>query len=313
MNKNNSELPVFKTDLPLSKKISAFIKAVIKYFNQGNLSNNAKVIVYYILLSLFPMLILVGNMLALLHLNVTVVMEYIDMIFPTQVADFLAPTIKQLLSTTSGGLISFGIIASLWASSRGINSLRMSINDIYGIRKELIYTQRTWLNGVIRRTVSFLITILMLLMFAVLAVVLIFGQILLEWLIKTFGLHQQFLNEFLTWKWPITLIVLFMVIAFMYYLLPNVKMKFRAIILGTIVTAAGFSLLTQFFSLYMRYFGVSWSSYGTIGAFIVFLLWMNISAMVFMFGAVINAAFSECLEGDIVISKRNFNNFQRSK
>ena len=310
MNNQTNEIPVFLSDLPLNKKISAFIEKIVKFLNQGNIMNNAKVIVYYILLSLFPMIILLGNMLPLLHLNVNETMEYINTIFPTEVAELLAPTIKQLLSQASGGLISFGAIVTIWASSRGINSLKMSINDIYGIRKEPIYTQRTWLDWGIRRTVSFLITILSFLMFAALAVVLIFGQMFLEWLIKTFGLHQEFLNEFLTWKWPISLIVLLVVIGFLYYFLPNVQIKFRTIILGTVISTLGLSLLTQFFSLYMRYFGVSWNSYGTIGAFIVFLLWMNVSAVVFMFGAVVNAAFSECLEGEFIVSKRNF---QRSK
>ncbi|GKQ43116.1 hypothetical protein RD055328_10390 [Companilactobacillus sp. RD055328] len=313
MSNQTSETPVFLSDLPLKKKISAFVEKTIEFLNQGNIINNAKVIVYYILLSLFPMIILLGSMLPFLHLNVSEVMEYINMIFPLQIAELLAPTIKQLLSQSSGSLISFGVVITIWASSRGINSLKMSINDIYGIRREPIYTQRTWLDWGIRRTVSVMITLFSFVMFAALAIILIFGQIFIEWLIKTFGLHQQFLNEFLTWKWPVALIVLFVVLGFLYYFLPNVQVKFKTILLGTVLSTVGLSLLTQFFSLYMRYFGVSWNSYGPIGAFIVFLLWMNMTAVVFMFGAVINAAFSECLEGKFIVSKRNFNSFQRSK
>ncbi|MGR3741455.1 YihY/virulence factor BrkB family protein [Companilactobacillus sp. DQM5] len=304
MNKKEKN-PIFFQEISLKKKIELFISMIGKYFKQGNILNNSKVIIFYILLSLFPLLILIGNLLPLLHLNISETMEYIKLIFPTQVADLLNPTIRKILSQQSGGLISFGIIVALWSSSRGINSLRLSINEIYGVKDLPQYTQKTWLDVVIKRTMSFIITILSVIAFAIIAIVLIFGQILLEWLIKTVNLHQQFLSEFLTWKWPIALTILFLISLFMYYLLPSVKIRIRSVLCGTIVSTIGLSLLTQFFSLYMRYLGKSWSSYGTIGAFIVFLLWMNASSVVFMFGAVINAAFAECLDGSFTINTRN--------
>ncbi|MDO1605198.1 YihY/virulence factor BrkB family protein [Lactobacillus sp. YT155] len=303
MNKNSS-IPIFQQNISFKEKMKAFVAAIGKYLDQGNILNNSKVVIYYILLSLFPIVIIIGNLLPFLNLNVTEVIEYSRIIFPSQVSNLLEPTIRQILSQQSGGLISFGIIVALWSSSKAINSIRQGINEIYGVKKISQYTKKPLLDIVLKRGMSFVITILSVLAFFVVTVVLIFGQIFLEWVIKTFQIEQEFLKDFLTWKWPIALTVVFLALFFLYYFLPSVKIKFKSVVMGTILTTTGFSLLTQFFSLYMRYFGTAWNSYGTIGAFIVFLLWMNASSTVFMFGGVVNAAFAECLDGDFKVLTR---------
>lgn len=303
MGETKRATPIFSQDISFAQKLKLFILSIGKYIKQGDISNSSKVIVYYILLSLFPLVILIGNLLPLLQLNVDNVMEYVKLLFPEQVASLLLPTIKKILSNGSGSLLSVGLIVAVWASSRGINVLRISINRTYGVEDINFYATRQLFDSLIRRTISFFITIFSILMFGVLTVILVFGQTMLEWLIKRINLHQKFLEEFITWKWPIALVVIFIATAFLYYFLPNVKIRMMSVIPGSITTTAGISLLTQFFSLYIRYFGVSWSSYGTIGAFIIFLLWMNASAIVFMFGAALNASFSECYYGDIIINR----------
>ncbi|MEJ1307590.1 YhjD/YihY/BrkB family envelope integrity protein [Latilactobacillus sakei] len=59
----------------------------------------------------------------------------------------------------------------------------------------------------------------------------------------------------------------------------------------------------------MRYFGTSWNSYGTIGAFIILLLWLNYSAMVLMFGAVVNVAIEEAGSGQVDVSQGKVHDF----
>lgn len=303
MSETKSGTPVFFQDISVAKKLKLFIISMSKYIKQGDISNSSKIIVYYILLSLFPLVILIGNLLPLLHLNVDNVMGYVKLLFPKQVSSLLLPTIEKILSNGSSSLLSVGLVVAVWASSRGINVLRISVNRAYGVEDVNFYATGKLFDSIIRRTISFFITIFSVLMFGILTLIIIFGQTMLEWLIRKINLHQKFLEEFITWKWPIALVAILIASMFLYYFLPNVKVRIMSVIPGSVTTTLGVSLLTQFFSLYIRYFGVSWSSYGTIGAFIIFLLWMNASAIVFMFGAALNASFSECYYGDIIINK----------
>lgn len=300
------ERPVFFQNIPFLKKVHLFSLEVGKYIKRGDIFNMAKVIIYYTLLSLFPIIILIGNLLPLLHIDVNQAMSYVHIIFPKPVAGLLLPTIENLLSKSDGGLVSFSIILTIWSGSKGINTLRNSINKVYGLENMNFYTNKTILDFALKRVVSVVITALSGLLLTALSIALIFGQFFIEWLIKTFNIHQRFLSEFLTWKWPIALAVIIIITIAMYYFLPFAKIKLLTVVPGLITTTVGLITLTQFFSLYIRYFGSSWNSYGTIGAFIVFLLWMNMCAVVVMFGATLNAAFSKCYTGSVAVVKKNF-------
>ena len=84
-----------------------------------------------------------------------------------------------------------------------------------------------------------------------------------------------------------TITALFVIIMFLNYFLPNVKIRMWTVLPGTAFTVAGWLLIAQAFSLYMKYFGTRYLSYGTIGTFIAIMLWLNFSALVLLWGAVI--------------------------
>ncbi|MFD1466160.1 YihY/virulence factor BrkB family protein [Lapidilactobacillus mulanensis] len=290
--------PLFRQRSPWYKKIISFIQAVVKRVISSNISNSAKVITYYLLLSFFPLVIFIGNVLPFLRLDSKTIISYLEMAFPAQIMPLIKPIVTSLLATSSGGLLSFGVIATLWAGSRGINAIRNSMNDVYQIDSSKIYSDVAIQNAIARRVLSFLITFIFVISLLAIIVVFTFGQQFLEWIIPTFQLSNTILDVFLTWKWPVVVTVVTLVIMFLQYFLPSTHLKFWTILPGTIFTTGTWLLLTQGFSLYVRYFARSFNSYGTIGTFIVALLWLNFAATLLMIGVVINAIFNESWHGE---------------
>ncbi|WP_420805036.1 YihY/virulence factor BrkB family protein [Lacticaseibacillus brantae] len=276
-------------DMPGKYKRRELLKLSIKRLNDADLGTSAASLAYYALLSLFPMFLVVGNLLPLLQINYQTVSDYVGQIVPSNIMDWLEPVIQNLLQNGSGGVLSIGAITTLWAASLGINGLKISFNKAYGVPPAQ--------NFLVQRLLSMLLTFLLILVVGAVLVAFAFGQQFLEWLNATFKISDAWLHTFLAWRWPVTLLVLFAAIMFLLYFLPNVRIRLWTVIPGTVLTTVGWIVLAQSFSWYMRNFGTRYSSYGTMGTFIILLLWLNFSAWILIVGAVINSLVAEYYTG----------------
>ena len=300
MEEKQQQAPLFRQSITKKEKLVGFIKFVTQSMTDSNVPMASKAITYYILLSLFPAIIIVGNLIPLLRLDKPTVISYIEFILPDDLHHYLMPTIIKVLSSSNKGVLSIGIILALWAISRGLNIVQMTMNEAYGLDVSSLFVEQTFLNYIIRRALAF-VTTLMLLVVGVMAIVTFtFGQILLNWLIPLLRINGRLLDEFMRWKWPFAIVIMFMIVFALFYFLPNIHLKASHLITGTVITSVGLLGLSQLFSYYLKYFGSAWDNYGAIGAIIVFLLWVNMSVTIFLFGNAINVGFAEGFSGPLL-------------
>ena len=290
-----NDVPLLKQSLTTKQKLTALIKLMMVRSSEANISDNSKVIAYFALLSIFPLLIVVGNALPYFQLDVMEVADYVQTAVPPAIFDRIFPMIQSLLNKRNSGLLSIGVVGTLWAASQGINALKTGINRAYGIDKVQ--------NFVLKRLISLGSTLVLLILLISLILVFTFGQQVLELIAPIFKIPNHYINIFSSLKWPVTSIVLYIILVFIYFFIPNVKMRLKSVLPGALLTTVGWLVLAQGFSLYTRYFGTSWNSYGTIGAFIILLLWLNYSATVLMVGAVVNVVIEEALHGSVDTSR----------
>lgn len=85
-------------------------------------------------------------------------------------------------------------------------------------------------------------------------------------------------------------------------MVPNAHVKVKFVIPGAIFATLGWVALSQAFAIYVQYFSGKTLSYGSVGIFIVLMLWLNGSGMILTLGAVINASLDEFRHGEIVSS-----------
>ncbi|MFH5811201.1 YihY/virulence factor BrkB family protein [Companilactobacillus sp. FL22-1] len=297
MEENKPAVPLFKQNIAKREKLTGFIKYVTQAVTDSNLPMASKTITYYILLSLFPMIIVVGNLIPLLHMDKPTVVSYIEFILPDDLHHYLMPTIVKVLSSSNKGILSVGIVVALWAISRGLNIAQMTMNEAYGLDVNSLFVEKTFLNYIIRRGLAFVTTLLLIVVGVAAIVTFTFGQLFLNWLIPLLRVNSRLLEEFTRWKWPFAIVIMFLIMFALFYFLPNIHLKFYYILTGTVITSIGVLGLSQLFSYYLKYFGSAWDNYGAIGAIIVFLLWVNMSVTIFLFGNAINVAFAQAIGG----------------
>lgn len=297
------DVPMAKKNISSRERLVGLFEIIWQRLQDADVLNSAKVLVYFALLSIFPLLIVLGNLFSLMHIDQSNVMTYVKMAVPTNIMQWLLPTVNNLMKHSNGGLLSLGAIVTLWSASRGINAMKISFNRAYGVKSPQ--------NFLIRRIFSMVTTLLLLFTIVLMIVIFTFGLQFLEFLAPILMIPERLIRAFAAWRWPATFIALFLVLVFIYYFLPNVKLKLRTILPGAFFTTIAWLLLAQVFALYVRYFGTRWISYGTIGTFIVLLLWLNFSGIVIIGGAVINAVTYEYYQGEAKASDSKLHSLLR--
>ena len=96
-------------------QIRRLFKALSTAFTRGEVIQSAIVIAYYMLFSIFPIIIIAGNILPLFHISPDFVDQYVEIVFPGKVSTFVLPIVQSLLTSKSTGVLSFGVITAIWS------------------------------------------------------------------------------------------------------------------------------------------------------------------------------------------------------
>ncbi|MDF7638526.1 YihY/virulence factor BrkB family protein [Lactobacillus sp. ESL0791] len=299
------------TRAAINRRIGQFYKLVSRKFGQGEVIASSIVIAYYILFSIFPIIIIIGNVLPLFHIDTGPIASYVNLIFPDRIAKFIMPIVNSLLKSNSTGYISFGIVVALWSFSSLVNAIRIGMNRIYGVHA--IELKQKLLVTVWTRSITILLTTLMILLFTLLGVVFLFGQQVLDFLQPIFSFSVDEVKKIFNYRYPVVIIILIIAVYYLNYVLPNIKLKKRIIWPGVVTTVIGWLLLSYLFSFYLHHFHISWENYGIIGTFIIFMLWLNISSVLLLVGCCVNSALVEMKYGKVQYSAGKLAEYFRQK
>ena len=272
-------------------KMKRFIALLMEHFQMAQLSNSAAVLAYYTLLSIFPAVLVIGNLLPMVGLNAKTVLSYLQTALPVAVYSFLQPLIYDFLQRGSGGLLTTGALIALWSTSQGIAAFQRSVNQAYGVARNQ--------NPISNRVISFIWMIVVVAIIFVIVLLYGLGEQVLKSIQPIFGFRREYIYIFNSWRWPVTFGVLFIALSLLYYFVPNAKVRLRYAVVGAFLAALLWMALSRIFSFYTIIFRHSVISYRTIGAFIAMMVWLDFSGYVIMLGAVLNATLQEAHEGEL--------------
>lgn len=273
-------------------KVKTFWMIFVNHFQMAQISASAAVLAYYTLLSIFPAILIVGNLLPMLGVDAKTVLSYLQTAVPASVYSFIKPIIYDFLRNGSGGMLTTGAIIALWSTSQGIAAFQRSVNQAYGVAKNQ--------NPIMNRALSFIWMVVVMFIIYVLILTYGLGEQTLKRLQPVFHYNIAYIKTFAQLKWPVTFISLFVGLTLLYYFVPNARVKLRYVVVGALLVSLAWMGLSRVFSLYTRILNTRITSYKTIGAFIAMMIWLDFSGMVVMIGATINATLQDVHEGGII-------------
>jgi len=267
------------TDLPLWE----FLKRVYQKYENNTVSDTAAALSYYFVFSLFPFLFFLATLTAYLPLgnSVDTLLDRLRPVLPAQAMALIDQHLHELVTRPRPRLLTIGLLITLYSASRGVDAVRKGLNLAYDVKESRPF----WKTELLAVGMTVAGAVLALVGVAALAA----GGDAGFWAARQLGLGSAYLFVWHWLRWPVTAGLIMLVAATNYYVLPDVKQRFKYITPGSIAGTLIWLLGTWGFSEYATHLGTYNVTYGSIGGVIVLMTWLFISGFIFAMGGEVNA------------------------
>lgn len=265
------------------------IKKILNKLSGIDFAGMAAEMAYNFLFALFPFTIFLISIFGLFGSEelVSKIILITSAIAPSDVLILLEKILNKVIQSSNTGLLTFAFIISIWSSSNAARIIIKSINQTYKIAE----TRSFWKIRLLSIAIVFVITI----MLFILVNMIILGTVLISFIKNFITIPVNIENLLMLIRWPITIISLFIMTLFIYYVSPNLKndLKIRLIsaLPGSIFFCFFWLLGSWLFSLYIENFGSYNETFGFLGGIMILLTWLYLSSFIILAGGAISSLY----------------------
>lgn len=239
---------------------------------------------YFMVLSIFPTLVLVLSILRYTRLDARDLMALISAYIPRALESAVEKLVVQTYAYSGAAIVSVSAIGALWSASRGIYGILKGLNAIYAVEED-----RGWLYT---RSISVFYTFAFLVVLLLSLALNVFGEHILQ-LLPVDGRLLAFLAGLVDLRFILMLAVQTGLFAAMFTVLPNRPNTFRASLPGAVVASIGWLIFSNLFSVYVDHFSAYSNIYGSVYAIALGMLWLYCCLSILFFGAALNKLLEE--------------------
>lgn len=234
---------------------------------------------YFIVLAVFPTLLLLLGLLRYTGLEVESLLQILSDLLPAALIPAAENLIYSAYYSTSGAVVSVSAITALWSASRGIYGLLSGLNAIYGVREDRGYFYTRTVS--VLYTFAFLVVLQMTLLFHV------FGAAVLQAAPDENG-FWHFLAELVDLRFFILFGLQTLLFCAIFMVLPNRKNSFMDSLPGALLSSIGWLVFSDLYSIYVEHFASYTNVYGSVYAVALSMLWLYCCISIVFYGGVLN-------------------------
>jgi len=263
------------------------LKRTMTEFSEDNLTDWAAALTYYAVLSIFPALLAMVAVVGLVGDPATITKELtklVTSIGPASAAQTFKGPIQSLTKSSgaAGILAIVGIVSALSTASGYVGGFMRASNSIYEVQEGRSFIKL--------RPLQMLITLVLVVLLALMLVALVLTGPLASKVGSAIGVGTSAVTVWDIAKWPVMFVLVVFMITLLYYSAPNAKLRgFKSIVPGAALAIVVWLLASAGFAFYVANFGSYNKTYGSIGAIIIFLVWIWITNVAILLGAELNA------------------------
>lgn len=254
--------------------------SLMNYIADQKIGIHAAGACYFIALAVFPGLLLVLSLLRYTGLQVEYLTDLLEGFLP---AAFM-PAVNRLVVSTyrnaSGTLVSVSALVALWSASRGVHGLLVGLNSIYEVQEDRGWLYTRWVSVIY--TFGFLVVLLLTLILNV------FGNTITEYLPVDQHMLWKLLDGVVDLRLFLLLGLQIMLFTAIFMVFPNRRNGFKESLPGAVLSALGWTVFSNLFSLYVEYFPNYANIYGSIYAVALAMLWLYFCISIVFLGGVLN-------------------------
>lgn len=240
---------------------------------------------FFLILSMFPCLLLLLGLLRYTDFGVADLMDLLEVFLPQSLLPMVEPLVEVSYRHSTGAVISVSVLATLWSASRGTYGLLWGLSAVYGVDDRRPYWRR--------RGVSVAYTFLFLVALIMALVLHVFGSRLVDYLWMTTNPPIMWLLNLIDLRSLILLFVQSILFSAMYMLLPGTRHGLKASLPGACLASLGWTIYSRLFSIYVEYFTVYTNIFGSIYALALGMLWLYFCISILFYGGACNRYLAE--------------------
>ena len=257
-----------------------YIRLGIQWLNRMHIPQLAANTGYFIVLSVFPALLLVLSALSYTGLTVENLLEMLEGVLPQALMGTARQLILSVYKNASGAVAGVSALTAIWSSSRGVYGLLTGLNAIYGVSEDRGYLYT--------RFISLLYTFALEAVILLTLVLHVFGNSLLKF-IRSLNLPAMtVLMDILDLRFVFLLLVQSLLFTLMFMILPNRRNRFWESLPGGLLASIGWLLFSNLYSAYVTHFPSYANIYGSVYAIAISMLWLYCCLEIIFFGGALN-------------------------
>lgn len=242
---------------------------------------------YYCILSIFPGLIFLSAVVAFIPLPDLFghVLMLMGRLLPPDTMRAVYSVLRDVLSSNRLTWLSFGMVGTIWMASAAFDAMIEALDIAYDATDDRPY----WKTRLLAVGLAAISGGLLLAALAVMVVGPRFG----DWLASRLDISAVFIAVWPGLRWTIAIAFTVLAVEMVYFLAPNVKQRFRATLPGAVLSVAVWNILSYLLGIYFRHFANFNQTYGTLGGFVAFMIWLYWTSLVLLVGAELNAELAK--------------------
>ena len=240
---------------------------------------------YFLILSVFPALVLVLSLLRYTQLDVHSFLALLDGFLPEALLPDAENLIINTYRNTSGTVVSISAITALWSASRGIYGLLTGLNAIYQVPENRGYLHT--------RLISVIYTFLFLVVLLLTLVLHVFGTGLLNLLSQSDAPFLRFLTDIVDLRFFLLVFLQTALFTAMFMALPNRRNSMADSLPGAFLASIGWLVFSHLFSVYVERVPSYAAVYGSVYGIALSMLWLYCCISILFYGGVLNRLLME--------------------
>ena len=256
------------------------LEAGIRWLSSVHIPHLAANTGYFIILSVFPALLLILSGLRFTGLSVDTLLEILGMVLPQALMGTARELVYSVYENASGAVAGLSALTALWSSSRGVYGLLVGLNTIYGVSEDRGYFYT--------RAISILYTFAFEVVILLTLVLHVFGGTLASFFQGIPNPAIQKLMNILDLRFGVLLVLQSLLFTLMFMIFPNRRNGFWESLPGGLFACIGWMLFSNLYSLYVTHFPSYANIYGSVYAIAISMLWLYCCLEIIFFGGALN-------------------------
>jgi membrane protein len=262
--------------------LKSLTKSIYREIIEDRALGRAAELAFYLILSLFPLLICTLSLLSFIPASKEIALQYLSQAMPGEAMGLLRKWVDELVNQRSSAVFSFGLLFTLWSASSGIVALMDVLNVAYEVPGE----RRSFLKT---RFVAVVLTIALALMILGGCVLVIYGGELARWTLSQLKSTDAYYWIGRSASYIVGALLLFAALQVTYNYGPDVDRGANRTWPGSVFGTVTILICSYLFSVYLRFAPSYSATYGSLGAIVILMIWLYLVGLIFMIGAEINS------------------------